>query len=52
MESSNRMNVALTRARYQRVVIGNRHRLRKREGCLLHELAVDKHWENEFGGER
>lgn len=52
LESVNRMNVALTRARYQRVVVGNRQRLRKREGTLLHELAANEHWETEFGGAR
>lgn len=52
LESVNRMNVALTRARYQRVVVGNRHRLRKREGTLLHELAANEHWETAFGGAR
>ncbi|MCC6648705.1 MAG: AAA family ATPase [Polyangiaceae bacterium] len=52
LESVNRMNVALTRARYQRVVVGNRQRLRKREGTLLHELAANEPWENAFGGGR
>lgn len=52
LESVNRMNVALTRARYQRVVIGNRQKLRKREGTLLSELAANEPWETAFGGVR
>jgi superfamily I DNA and/or RNA helicase len=50
LESVNRMNVALTRARYQRVVVGNRLRLRRREGTLLHELATNEPWEIAFRG--
>ena len=46
------LSILLTRARYQRVVVGNRHRLRKREGTLLHELALNEPWETAFGGDR
>lgn len=49
LESANRMNVALTRARYQRVIIGNRHRLKRRPGTLLHELATNEPSELDFG---
>ncbi len=52
LESSNRMNVALTRARYQRVIVGNRERLRKRPGTLLGNLAENEHWERVIGGAR
>ena len=41
LESLNRLNVAITRARYLLIVIGNRQAMRQRraEGTLLHELA-------------
>lgn len=41
LESLNRLNVAITRARYLLVVIGNRQAMRQRraEGTLLYELA-------------
>ena len=46
LESPNRLNVALTRARYQRVIIGNRHAMRRRakEGALRN-LAKHEPWE-------
>ena len=52
LESANRLNVALTRARYQRVVVGNRSELRKRPGPLLQRLADTEAWETAFGGAR
>lgn len=52
LESVNRLNVALTRPRYQRVIVGNRIRLQKREGSLLHHLAMYEPWEYAFGGAR
>src|SRR5262249_30277342 len=52
LESVNRLNVALTRARYQRVLVGHRLRLQKREGSLLHHLVVHEPWEHAFGGAR
>ena len=41
LESLNRLNVAITRARYQLLIIGNRQAMKQRraEGTLLHELA-------------
>ena len=39
LESPNRLNVALTRARYQRVVIGDRQGMRGDRGTLLEKLA-------------
>jgi hypothetical protein len=41
LESLNRLNVAITRARYLLIVIGNRQAMRQRraQGTLLHELA-------------
>lgn len=44
LESPNRWNVALTRARFQRVIVGNRHAFRKSSG-LLGELASVSSWE-------
>lgn len=52
LESVNRLNVALTRARYQRVIVGNRLRLGKREGTLLGELARDERSQPDLGGDR
>lgn len=45
LESPNRWNVALTRARYQRVIIGNRHAMLKRSNGLLGNLAKHEKWE-------
>jgi hypothetical protein len=50
LESVNRLNVALTRARYQRVIVGNRLRLRRREGTLLGELARNEKSQLDLGG--
>ena len=44
LESPNRLNVALTRARYQRVVIGDRQAMRRARGTLLKALAESKRW--------
>ncbi|MBL8680168.1 MAG: AAA family ATPase [Myxococcales bacterium] len=44
LESTNRVNVAITRARFQRVLIGNRNTLRRREGSLLSFLAANEPW--------
>lgn len=54
LETPNRLNVALTRARYQRVVIGNRTGMfdarAKKDGSpqrsLLAELAANEKWES------
>ena len=45
LESPNRLNVALTRARYQLVIVGNRHEFRKSEslvGTLAKEFDGNK----------
>ncbi|MBK9032046.1 MAG: AAA family ATPase [Myxococcales bacterium] len=52
LESQNRLNVALTRARYGLRIFGNRHRLGHSEAPLLKALQTlpsDVHWD---GGER
>ena len=49
LESPNRLNVALTRARYQRVVIGDRQAMRKARGSLLRELAEKESWDKDVG---
>jgi superfamily I DNA and/or RNA helicase len=48
LESQNRLNVALTRARYGLRIFGNRHRLGRSEAPLLKELQSmpsEVHWE-------
>ena len=45
LESPNRLNVALTRARYQRVVIGNRQGMLRAQGTLLEKLARSEPWD-------
>lgn len=43
MDSPNRLNVALTRARYQRVIVGSKHYFRNnKKSELLKNLAEDK----------
>ena len=44
LESPNRLNVALTRARYQRVVIGHRQAMRRARWTLLAALAEKEPW--------
>ena len=48
LESPNRLNVALTRARYQRVVIGHRQAMRRARSPLLKALAEDEPWEQDI----
>ena len=50
LESPNRLNVALTRARYQRVVIGDRRAMRRARGAVLKEFAEAEPWEHAMGG--
>ncbi|NWD09226.1 MULTISPECIES: AAA domain-containing protein [Pseudomonas] len=45
LQSPNRLNVALTRARYCRIIVGDRHRLGKYKDSLLSKLADEKNWE-------
>lgn len=44
LESPNRLNVALTRARYQRVIVGNRRGLARSRSDLLRTLAEHEPW--------
>ena len=48
LESPNRLNVALTRARYQRVVIGDRKQMLGGRETLLKALAKNKGWGKEI----
>jgi hypothetical protein len=50
LESPNRLNVALTRARYQRVIVGNRMGMARSKGTLLGALAENKDWERSLSG--
>ena len=50
LESPNRLNVALTRARYQRVVIGDRQGMLRARGTLLEKLANSEPWNTSTGG--
>jgi hypothetical protein len=47
LESPNRLNVAITRARYQLVVFGNRNALQKASG-VLGRFASQSHWVKEL----
>ena len=52
LQSPNRLNVALTRARYQRVIIGDRRAMMDkgaRDGVLW-KLAENERWENAIKG--
>ena len=47
LESVNRLNVALTRARYYRVIVGDRKALAKSSDGIIKTLAEsEQHWEN------
>ncbi|WP_133734929.1 AAA domain-containing protein [Halospina denitrificans] len=50
LESPNRLNVALTRARYQRIVIGNRKAMRKAKQSVLGTFAGTEVWGLPGGG--
>ncbi|EHH1264388.1 AAA family ATPase [Vibrio parahaemolyticus] len=43
LESPNRLNVAVTRAKYAQVIFGNRNAMKKASGVLVH-LAEDTDW--------
>ena len=45
LESPNRLNVALTRARYQRVVVGDRYAMRRARSSALRAFAEGERWE-------
>ena len=51
LESPNRLNVALTRARYQRVVIGNLSAMRRAREGVLQEFAEGERWEKPLEGQ-
>lgn len=51
LESPNRLNVALTRARYQRVIVGNRTRIQASRGDLLRTLAESSKWDHTDGAQ-
>ena len=45
LESPNRLNVALTRARYQRVIVGDRIAMQRARGSVLGALAANEPWD-------
>ncbi len=45
LESPNRLNVALTRARYQRVIVGDRAAMQRARGSVLGVLAENEPWD-------
>ena len=49
LESPNRLNVALTRARYQRVVVGDRRAMSRARDGALREFARAEKWEQVIG---
>ena len=49
LESPNRLNVALTRARYQRVIVGYRQAMRQSGESMLGKLAENEPWEKPVG---
>ncbi len=51
LESPNRLNVALTRARYQRVVIASRGAMRRAREGVLREFAENERWEKPLEGQ-
>ena len=53
LESPNRLNVALTRARYQRVIVGDRVAMQRTPGSALAVLAENEPWDRVVtGGDR
>jgi hypothetical protein len=51
LDSPNRLNVALTRARFQVVLVGHRSWFEKCRSTLLRELATSPHYAHEIGWE-
>lgn len=52
LESPNRLNVALTRARYQRVVVGDRKAMARANTSVLGRLAAEERWDKSIKGEQ
>jgi superfamily I DNA and/or RNA helicase len=50
LESPNRLNVALTRARYQRVIVGDRAAMQRARGSVLAVLAENEPWDRAVTG--
>jgi hypothetical protein len=50
LESPNRLNVALTRARYQRVIVGDRTAMERARGSVLETLAKNEPWDRALNG--
>lgn len=50
LESPNRLNVALTRARYQRVIVGDRSAMQHARGSVLGVLAENEPWDRAITG--
>ncbi len=51
LESPNRLNVALTRARYQRVIVGDRTAMARARDSVLGVLAANKAWDRSLAGD-
>lgn len=51
LESPNRLNVALTRARYQRIVVGDRHAMGRAKSSALGVFAMNEKWERSLKGD-
>jgi len=52
LESPNRLNVALTRARYQRVVVGDRNAMARAKASALGVFAAREPWDQQLTGGR
>jgi superfamily I DNA and/or RNA helicase len=52
LESPNRLNVALTRARYQRVVVGDRKAMQRAKASALGVFAAQEPWDQRLTGGR
>lgn len=52
LESPNRLNVGLTRARYQRVVIGDRNAMARAKASALGVFAAHEAWDQQLTGGR
>jgi hypothetical protein len=50
LESPNRLNVALTRARYQRVVVGDRNAMARARASVLGKFAESEPWDRQLAG--